>query len=187
MAEPAGQREAAAGCGRAAGPRDCWCRIPRGNHPRAAACSLAGRLRCGRHRGSGRCRVAKHQACRPFAVPSSRDAPRRSRRQLARGSQPPARPRRRQSISFACCLLQIQWLQFLPARAETCAMNEARKGSQATRSREDGSNFHMLTGSASSPSKNASSKTPPALRRARGAGRRAASPDARLLRVASSL
>jgi hypothetical protein len=74
---------------------DCWMRTPRGSHRRVAACSAAGRRRCGPHPGSGCCTDAKRPACKPSAVPTCRDIlPRRPRY---------ARQCRRSKADFARC------------------------------------------------------------------------------------
>ena len=74
-------------------------------------------------------------------------------------------------------------------RAGSCAMNEACESSRAQENVKTVPGFvsSLVPLSASSPLRSAWSKTPPAPRRARAAGRRAASPNGPRLRAASSL
>jgi len=106
---------------------DCWMRTRRGSHRRVAACSAAGKRRCGPHPGSGRCTNAKHLACKPSAVPTCRDIlPRklRSARQCRRSKTRD----QAQSVQFA--------YPDPPRLAKSSSINEAWEGSWPTTKRE---------------------------------------------------
>jgi len=183
------QEAAAAGRERVAALRGCWCRTPHGKHPRAVACSGAGRPRYDWHQGSDRCRAVRRAGHlllhRPAIVVGAC-----SRWNYDAASQRDEKHYEEEDNRFSRAgrFIKLNGCGSCP-RAGSCAMNEACESSRAQENVKTVPGFvsSLVPLSASSPLRSAWSKTPPAPRRARAAGRRAASPNGPRLRAASSL